>query len=290
MRVALRGVHEINARHDTAGVADDVRFLQTSGAAGGRRTHAYAPPTEKADRAITFGEIVVARRAAPWTPGTMEEPKVRSVLNGLTFVPATRGADKLAALKRAIRPVGAAKKTVKYDASRPDMDPSDDPVVVVTGHMTTTNTGGEHIEAGDAVEAHLVPADTTHQYKDGVNLFSPNRIVMGTRPLHMEHTLAGAILKTPAFEAAMRKTIETLCGGDKAKAEELMKNMSALAATTDLKVEMTSNAMLHAARAATIAQMQNFVGVATSGAEAGEKFNMVIHPFTNLVSRSRPAI
>ncbi len=294
--VATQGAQRINALHDTAGITGDVSFQQSSGKQHKSHRVPYVAPTSMSDRTMMKGEIAVARSKG-WVPGTQDNPHVRTVLNGMTVKSVLSDTDVmknpeslLAEMKKSVRMVGVMLKTVEYDASRIDLDPSDDPVVLVSGHITVTNTGQHSIESGNAMQAYFVPTDTINQYNDKVNFFSPNRVVLGMKPLIMEQEMRKELLANDKnLEKAFYDAFKAIAASPAVEAE-LMAKLTALTSLTAIDAPLLCDATLHAARANTMWQMHKFVGVATTGGEAGHRFNLLSHPITNLVSRSRTGV
>lgn len=305
--VKTRGFQVVNAKFDATGVADDVRFQQTSvPMAAKRRGRLYDPPTNSLDRSIKMGETAFERTKASYMPGTDEEAHVRTVLNGMTHPtrapeappngedPAdwkrTRTEIMMKELRGSIRFVGVALKDVAYDASRPDIPPSDAPVLAVSGHLTVTNTGEKHIRVGDAVEAYLVtPSASLNQYNDDVNMFSPNRAVVGYRPLVLERSFEKELESNPELQAAIRALVAKAAVAAKTQqtAEEAYAEFTEKLAK-DPKHAKACDLLLYLVRTKTCdAIMSKYVGVATTSATQGSRFNIAIQPLPDLVSRAR---
>lgn len=163
MRKAPRGIQRINARHDTKSVVLESK-------SGEKRK--YSLPSRVSDRSMIVGELAYEVKRAKWTPGSSRDPHVRTSLNGLNTSD--------------IRATGVCLKTIPYDATRLDSDPSDDPVLAVSGHMTVTNLGQKPIKLGDAVKYELPAENVGNQYKDGVNLLSDDRKVLAYESIHVQ--------------------------------------------------------------------------------------------------------
>lgn len=291
-RLPVRGGQVVNAIYDTPGVSDDVAYQQTASVSNNSRRCVYQPPGNKADRTMLIGEVAVAR-TNKWTPGTQEDVHVRTCLNGMMFpsrtpseVAATPNG-KVALLKEMrekIRFAGIVNKTVQYDASRPDLPTSDQPTFLAVGHLTVANLGDQSIEVGNAMEAYLVSPDTMNQHEDGVNFFSPNRVVVGLRPLAMHQDVLDMIndRSRPEMRNALVAMFEAGAPGSGERAIGAF-----IQKLNDPENRVKANRMLHAARAASLAQMNKVQGVSTTGCEVGQHFNLANQPLSNLVSRSR---
>lgn len=287
-RIAQRGELVVNAKYDTEGRMADIDHRSMSASLNSARESLYDSVPYNSDHTLMLGEVAVAR-VNKHPGGYLEQPKVRTVLNGMVLNKKCK--DKPLAVKKkmfreSIRLVGVCSKTVKYDSARPDIDPSDKPVIIVGGQLSTVNTGQKHIEVGNAVRAVLPSPTTVNQYQDGVNVFSPNRAVMAFEPLVLHHTFKKVYddHENNGVRAAIHKIMSDMHENEKEKTaliagfEESLKNA---------EVAARMDRMLHAARAATMAQMQRFVGVSTTSANVGERMQLAVHPITNLVSRAR---
>lgn len=289
-RLPVRGGQIINALFDTPGVADDVAYQQTASISNHSRRCVYQPPANKADRTMLMGEVAVTRDKK-WTPGTQEDVHVRTCLNGMMIPSRMHDTDAatekgkarlLKEMREKIRFAGVMRKTVEYDAFRPDLPTSDQPTMLAVGHLTVGNTGGQSIESGNAAEAYLVAPDTINQHEDGINFFSPNRIAVGYRPLIMHQDVLDMLNdeSRPEIPNAFKAMFAALVRPDM---YETFKTKLA----NDPVMRKKSNRMMHAVRGASMSQMHKVVGASTTGCDVGQHFNLANQPLQNLVSRSR---
>jgi hypothetical protein len=280
-RIASRGLQPVNAVYDTRGVIEDVAYQQLTGTVSGKKSILYDSPVVPKDRSIVVGETAFTK-AKGWVDGTPDDPEVRTVLNGLTFM--HTGTDKQTSLRKSIRPVGIALKTVVYDTTNTNRGPSDQPVLAVSGQLTTVNTGDKHIEMGQAVQIVLPRPDTKYQYDDKVNYFSANRAVLAYEKLEMNHTFLGEYENNEALRDALNHVFEKAANGDTKIANGFKNSFEGL--LNDPAEQIKFDALLAMTRASTMYQLRRYVGTSISGAEKGRKFKCNVQPLTNLVSRA----
>lgn len=283
-RVASRGIQPFNAVYDNRGVREDVEYQQVSGRGTSRKRTLYDSPVVAKDRSIIAGEVAFTKSKV-WVPGSADDPEVRSALNGLTVL--TSGKDLTPAdVRKYIRPVGIASKTVVYDTVNTNIGPSDQPVLAVSGHLTVVNTGQTSIPMGHAVQVSLPGKEVLNQYDDKVNIPSPNRVVMAYESLKMQHTFKGEYAKNKklrdAFDAVFAK-IEANNGPSKADSQKMLEGAMSSSNPMD---QLRMDAMLAMVRAASMYQLRNYVCTSLTGAEKGHKIKLNVQPLTNLVSRA----
>lgn len=257
--VANRSHHVVNCKHDTRGVAEDVRFSM-NGSQFINKDRRYGPPTLNKDRSIKAGEVLFTYRKNRLGPD--QQPSVRSVLNGALFARNNKSHEDQ------IRIVGVSAKDVEYDAGHYDLDPSDDPVAVVSGTITAVNTGSHKIQAGDAVQAYLPPPGGPPQYQDGASRFSDDRKVFAYRPLVLPRTMYEEIEQSG-----------------------LLPELSKLDPSIQSRIkEPRFNDLLETIRAQAYYEMRNVVGVATTEGLKGKRFDLMVNPMLNLKDRSRASL
>lgn len=264
-----RGLQTINCKYDTVGVTADINRQAKRDISMGYWRQ-YQSVSDPQSRSIMAGEVVwTTKQRGPAPDGQFF---VRSMLNGVCFKTRS-GTHTEEALYDMVRFVGMSLKHIAYDGLRPEYGPSDDPVVVLCGAMQLVNLGKKHIGVGDAIEAYFVPAETTNQYQDDVHSLPADRLVVGLRSLEMRKSIFDEIEDlglTVAFKAwtetANDAAYETLKG--------------------DKDVIKAGEHLLQAIRASVMWRMRNVVGVATTSAPAGGRFDWLVQPLVNYPAKA----
>lgn len=205
----------LNGVYGHAALVEDVRkrSLANATAKRGRFMHsfAYAPISDPSDYTIQRGEIVWDRLGDGGhvkVTGDAQQPFLRSVLNGVSFLDSS-GGTSMHDLEKTIRVFGFSRETVKFDGDNVHTRPSGHPVSTLVGRTTTYNTGIENIKPRDMVEWYLPQpnADVAKHYQqidDGVTKLSKHRIGVATRPMTLPATLGEYFALYPDLRTAWR--------------------------------------------------------------------------------------
>ncbi len=262
----------LNALYATDRLASDINYA--NGTKRGRisRLAEYKITPDVSDRSIKRGELLYDRMGKTMPKlGQFQQPYVTTILNGATVVEPSKLEDE-------IRVLGMARKDVEYDAKRGEFDPSDDPVVDVSGLTTVLNTGTDTIRPGDAIEWFMTDPDHRYQIRDGVNYFSPNRLTLGVRPMSIDSSLEVACRMDEAFATMWTLFIEVLLKD--------VKTAEFLGGKRPDATDPRFDRILHAIQAPIVDAYSCSPGVATLSAAPGRRFDMMVTPMMKIIMKN----
>jgi hypothetical protein len=272
--VQKRGLHVVNCHTDGSQDREDAK-----GAKAGYSV-LYTNPIRPDDRTMKMGETAFAVEGFDATFD--KQPNVRTVLSGVRGK-TKHGGDVRNQLMHTVRPVGVVVQDVQYPATAAKNGPNNvNPVVTVAGIVTCPHTGDRYIRAGDAVQVYLVDETKESQYKDG-NRFSKDRRVFGYRPLEFELDLAKELENVGILHDFVKMMDEHLGLEEKKVTADGFKRLM----SENVQCKDAGSQLLQAIRLLAFENMRNVVGVATTSAEAGERFDLYVEPPFNVLSHAK---
>jgi hypothetical protein len=231
-----------------------------------------------------------------------QQPTVRAALNGAVMdrgdilsaeIDATPNnttdlPEMKAAFMHNIRIVGLSNKDVPFNG--------DDPVAVVSGLLTTTNTGDDIIEAGQIVVAKL--PDPSKRQKVAYGGYGGDRKVLQTAPLSkVTFQVDIASLIAPISIALNALVVQAIKNNAKSPAllaktvqiSSLVKELLSSISEAELQSAQTKamgdddmkkamDEVSNVFRLALNQELQTMVGIAVSSASAGNQFDIMVQP------------